>query len=127
MDNLNYYAAYTKDTFPEGPANSSTLTKMNFVDVLFDRMGLSRVEASSVVEAIFSEIQQALLEGRDVKLSNFGTFSTRDKVARPGRNPKTGEAHVIKARRVVTFVPAPHLRDAVASYVEPEGVAPQKN
>lgn len=115
---MNYYATYTKETFPEGPANSSTLTKMNFVDVLYERMGLSRAEAATVVEAIFTEIQQALLEGRDVKLSNFGTFSTRDKVARPGRNPKTGEEHEISARRVVTFVPAPHLRDAVASYVE---------
>lgn len=117
---MNYYATYAKVTFPEGPANSSTLTKMNFVDVLYDRMGLSRSEAATVVETIFSEIQQALLEGRDVKLSNFGTFSTRDKVARPGRNPKTGEAHEISARRVVTFVPAPHLRDSVASYQEPE-------
>ena len=42
MENMNYYATYAKVTFPEGPANSSTLTKMNFVDVLYDRMGLSR-------------------------------------------------------------------------------------
>ncbi len=120
MDGNNYYTTYTRENFPEGPANSSTLTKVNFVDVLYDRMGLSRSEAAGVVDAIFEEIQEALLKGRDVKLSNFGTFSTRDKVARPGRNPKTGEAHVISARRVVTFVPAPYLRDAVAGYEEPK-------
>lgn len=120
---MNIYSQYSAQTFPEGPANSSTLTKQNFIEILYDRMGLSRAEAASVVESIFAEIQRALLEGRDVKLANFGTFSTRDKVARPGRNPKTGEQHEISARRVVTFVPAPHLRDSVASFVEPDVAA----
>ena len=68
------------------------------------------------------EILRALVQRRDVKLANFGTFSTRDKVARPGRNPKTGEAHEISARSVVTFLAAPHMRDSVASFKEPEGM-----
>ena len=125
MDTLNYYSAYAKANFALGAANSATLTKVNFVEILYDRLGLSRTEASAVVESIFDEIEQALLNGRDVKLANFGTFSTRDKVARPGRNPKTGQQHVISARRVVTFVPAPHLRDSLAGVQEPEEVAAQ--
>ena len=79
-------------------------------------MEISRAEALTIIEVIFKEIEQALLRGRDVKIANFGTFSTRDKSARPGRNPKTGESHEICARRVVTFIPSPHLRDAVSEY-----------
>ena len=108
--------------YPTGPANSSTLTKMNFTEVLSDKMGLSRSEANAVVETVFEEILTALVARRDVKLANFGTFSTRDKVARPGRNPKTG---VIAARRVVTFLAAPHMRDSVASFKDPEGFEPK--
>ena len=89
--------------FPAGPANSATLTKMHFVDILYERLGLSRSEASSVLEAIFDEVQAALVMGREVKLANFGTFATREKSARPGRNPRTGEEHVVSARRVVSF------------------------
>ena len=111
--------------YPTGPANSSTLTKMNFTEVLSDKMGLSRSEANAVVETVFEEILTALVARRDVKLANFGTFSTRDKVARPGRNPKTGVPHVIAARRVVTFLAAPHMRDSVASFKDPEGFEPK--
>ncbi len=101
------------------PANSSTLTKMHFIDILNDRLGLSRSQATSVLEAIFEEVQTALVDGREVKLANFGTFLTRDKGARPGRNPRTGEEHLVSARRVVSFVPAPYLRESVATYHDP--------
>ena len=86
--------------YPTGPANSSTLTKMNFTEVLSDKMGLSRSEANAVVETVFEEILTALVDRRDVKLANFGT---------------------IAARRVVTFLAAPHMRDSVASFKDPEG------
>ena len=121
---MDFSTQYPNLNFPEGPANSSTLTKQHFVEILYDRLGLSRQEATQVIESIFSEIELALLDGRDVKLANFGTFSTRDKVARPGRNPKTGEEHEICARRVATLVPAPHLRDSVASFVDREAQKP---
>ena len=80
---------------------------------------MSRAEANEVVDSIFDEMQQALSEGREIKLANFGTFSTRDKQARPGRNPRTGAPYEISARRVVTFLPAPFMRDAVAGYSGP--------
>lgn len=115
---MNFATQYPGLDLPVGEANESTLTKQHFVEIIYDRIGISRTESLSVVESIFEEIQKALIDGRDVKLANFGTFTTRDKVARPGRNPKTGEAHVICARRVVSFIPAPHLRDSVASFGE---------
>ena len=55
------------------------------------------------VEVFFSEISEILVSGLDVKISGFGNFVLRDKKARPGRNPKTGEDVMISSRRVVTF------------------------
>ena len=115
MDN-EYLRNFFQREFPDGKINVATLSKVHFIDILSDRMEISRAEALTIIEVIFKEIEQALLRGRDVKIANFGTFSTRDKSARPGRNPKTGQAHEICARRVITFIPSPHLRDAVSEY-----------
>lgn len=116
MEKNNYYYTANAEKTLKKTSTTSSVTKVHFVDVLYDRLGLSRTEAMTVVEAIFAEIQNALIEGRDVKLANFGTFSIRDKTARPGRNPKTGELYEVCARRVVSFVPAPFMRDAVEEY-----------
>jgi len=61
----------------------------------------------------FEEIRDALAKGRSVKLSGFGNFQVRNKPARPGRNPKTGETIPIAARRVVTFHASQKLKAAV--------------
>lgn len=79
------------------------LTKAELAEDLFNTMGLSKREAKELVETSFEEIRLALEEGDCVKLSGFGNFVPRDKPARPGRNPKTGEPKEISARRVVTF------------------------
>lgn len=78
--------------FPNTEGTMPTVTKMHFIEMLKEHVGLSRAEANEVVDSIFDEMQQALSEGREIKLANFGTFSTRDKQARPGRNPRTGRA-----------------------------------
>jgi integration host factor subunit alpha len=83
--------------------SSDTLTKAEFAELLFDQVGLNKREAKDFVEAFFDQIRSTLASGEDVKLSGFGSFELRDKVARPGRNPKTGEEIPISARRVVTF------------------------
>jgi integration host factor subunit alpha len=80
-----------------------TLTKADLADLLFERVGLNKREAKDMVETFFEEIRDALAKGDPVKLSGFGNFLLRDKPQRPGRNPKTGEAIPITARRVVTF------------------------
>jgi integration host factor subunit alpha len=80
-----------------------TLTKAELADMLFERVGLNKREAKDMVETFFEEIRDALERGESVKLSGFGNFQLRDKPQRPGRNPKTGEAIPISARRVVTF------------------------
>ena len=88
-----------------GPSQrqGSTLTKAELADLLFEQVGLNKREAKDMVEAFFDEIGKALIRGESVKLSGFGNFVLRDKPQRPGRNPKTGEAIPISARRVVTF------------------------
>ena len=86
-----------------GLRQGSTLTKAELADLLFEQVGLNKREAKDMVEAFFDEIGKALIRGESVKLSGFGNFVLRDKPQRPGRNPKTGEAIPISARRVVTF------------------------
>jgi integration host factor subunit alpha len=96
----------------------ATLTKAELADMLFEQVGLNKREAKDMVETFFDEIGAALIRGESVKLSGFGNFVLRDKPQRPGRNPKTGEAIPISARRVVTFHASQKLKsqiDAVGS------------
>jgi integration host factor subunit alpha len=79
------------------------LTKAGFSEKLFDELGLNKTEANEMVWLFFEGIKNALEQGVAVKISGFGRFGLRDKSDRPGKNPKTGEASPIKARRVVIF------------------------
>jgi integration host factor subunit alpha len=90
-----------------------TLTKAELAELLFEQVGLNKREAKDMVETFFLEIRDALERGEQVKLSGFGNFQLRDKPQRPGRNPKTGEAIPITARRVVTFHASQKLKSQV--------------
>ena len=96
----------------------SALSKADLAEFLSDVIGLSKREAKDLVEGFFEEISEALIQGRDVRLSGFGNFTTRDKSPRPGRNPKTGEEIPITARRVVTFRAGQKLRHRVESVID---------
>ncbi len=87
-----------------------TLTKAEFAEQVFDELGFIKCEANEMVECFFEAIKDTLEQGESVKLSGFGNFALRDKSGRPGRNPKTGEAFPIAARRVVTFKASPKLK-----------------
>ena len=93
-----------------------TLTRMDLSEAVFREVGLSRNESAELVENILTHLSDALVEGEQVKISSFGTFSVRDKAARVGRNPKTGEEIPISARRVVTFKPGQKLKARVENY-----------
>ena len=92
------------------------LTKANLAEKLYDEIGLNKRESKEFVEAFFSEINNTLENGEEVKISGFGNFSLRDKKARVGRNPKTGEEKMISARRVVTFKTGHKLKARVEVY-----------
>jgi integration host factor subunit alpha len=97
-----------------------SLTKAKMAEALFEELGLNKREAKELVELFFEEIRAALENGQQVKLSGFGNFDLREKNARPGRNPKTGEEILVSARRVVTFRPGQKLKARVETYAGPE-------
>lgn len=92
---------------------SPALTKAQLADLLFEHIGLNKRESKDMVDAFFDLIVQSLVDGQDVKLSGFGNFQIRTKAPRPGRNPRTGEAIPIEARRVVTFHASSKLKEQV--------------
>jgi integration host factor subunit alpha len=87
---------------------------MDLSEAVFREVGLSRNDASQMVESVLTYMSDALARGEPVKISSFGTFSVRDKSARVGRNPKTGEEVPIQPRRVLTFRPSHLMKDRVA-------------
>ena len=89
------------------------LTKDQLADLLFDQIGLNKRESKDMVDAFFDLISERLAQGQDVKLSGFGNFQIRTKAPRPGRNPRTGEAIPIQARRVVTFHASSKLKEQI--------------
>ena len=92
-----------------------TLTRMDLSEAVFREVGLSRNESAELVEAVLQHMSDALVEGEQVMISSFGTFSVREKAARVGRNPKTGEEVPIQPRRVLTFRPSHLMKDRVAA------------
>jgi len=92
------------------------LTKADMAKSLFNEIGLNKQEARELVDLFFQELEASLADGEPVRLSGFGNFDLRDKSARPGRNPKTGEEVRIPARRVVTFKAGQKLKARVQAY-----------
>jgi integration host factor subunit alpha len=93
-----------------------TITKNTLVEIIHDEVGLNKREAKEFIEEFFEIIKNTLEEGNDIKFSGFGNFILRDKVARPGRNPKTGENVTISERRVVTFKSGLKLKNKLEAY-----------
>jgi integration host factor subunit alpha len=87
-----------------------TMTKADLVEIIFEKVGLSKKEAQDIIEIIFDTIKQSFVEGESVKIPSFGTFNVRKKAARRGRNPQTGEELEISPRRVLTFKASNQLK-----------------
>ena len=96
------------------------LTKAQLAELLFEQIGLNKRESKDMIDAFFDLVADNLVEGLDVKISGFGNFQIRTKAPRPGRNPRTGEAIPIGARRVVTF----HASHKLKEQIQGEGPAP---
>lgn len=80
-----------------------TLTKEDIIGDILVNTGLDKVTASEGVETFIQIIKSNLAQGEDVGFSGFGKFHVREKRARRGRNPKTGEEMTISPRRAITF------------------------
>lgn len=92
------------------------LTKAEIAENLSDTFGFNKRESKDLVEQFYNEMTEVLVKGEQIKLSGFGNFELKDKSARPGRNPRTGEDVPISARRVVTFKPGQKLRAQIDNY-----------
>jgi integration host factor subunit alpha len=89
------------------------MTKADIVETIYERVGFSKKESAELVETVFDVIKDALVGGEKVKFSGFGNFIVREKNARKGRNPQTGEEIQLEARRVLTFKPSLVLKNAL--------------
>ncbi len=95
---------------PVNEGSKMTLTKADIVEQVFEKVGLTKKEATDVVEFVFEGLKNQLQAGDKVKISGFGNFVVRKKKARVGRNPQTGQEMTITARTVLTFKPSQVLR-----------------
>lgn len=96
------------------------MTKADIVETIYERVGFSKKESAELVETIFDVIKEALVKGEKVKFSGFGNFVVREKNARKGRNPQTGEEIQLAARRVLTFKPSLVLKNALNETAPPQ-------
>lgn len=92
---------------------SKTITRADLADAVYHEVGLSRRAAGDLVDSVLAEITTALTQEGEVKISAFGNFTVRQKAARMGRNPKTGEAAPITPRKVLVFRPSHILKDTL--------------
>jgi integration host factor subunit alpha len=92
-----------------------SMTKIDIIDSVYEKLGIPRKECIRIVESVFEIIKDDLNKGDDVMISGFGKWTVKAKKRRKGRNPKTGEALMIDARKVVTFKPSTVLRAVVNS------------
>ncbi len=90
-----------------------TLTRQDISEALYRQIGLSKHESALMLESVLEQISNALIYGKTVKLSSFGTFYPRQKRERIGRNPKTGVTATINARRVISFKPSKLMKERI--------------
>src|SRR5438132_4596283 len=98
-----------------------TMRKAEMVQRIAQEIGCTTARAEAAVEAILTTIKASLQQGEPVILRRFGTWQVRAKRARVGRNPKTGAAAAIPARRVVRFLAGQPFKQAVAGAAPPGG------
>lgn len=91
------------------------MTKSEFVDQVAAQAGLERKQAADAVHAVLEVIENALAHGGEVTLTGFGKFHVAERGARPGVNPRTGEAIQIAATSVPRFTAGSSLKKAVRS------------
>ena len=97
-----------------------TLTKADLIEEVLRVTELPRKESETIVETIFESIIDALQKGDKIEIRGFGSFRTRQRRGRMGRNPKTGEKVEVPAKKIPFFKPSKELKDFVNS---PEAAA----
>jgi integration host factor subunit beta len=93
--------------------NDATMTKADLVEEVIRATDLPRKESETIVETIFESIIQALQTGDKIEIRGFGSFRTRQRRGRVGRNPKTGAKVEVPPKRIPFFKPSKELKDFV--------------
>ena len=89
------------------------MTKAELVDDVANAAELTKKDAERLVKIVFESIIESLNQGEKIELRGFGSFRVRERGARRGRNPKTGEAVSIPAKRVPYFKPGKELKELI--------------
>lgn len=89
------------------------MTKADLIAQVAEQTSLTKKDSTAAVDAVFSAITNALVQGDGLSLVGFGSFGVSQRSAKEGRNPKTGEKMVIAASKAVKFKPGKALKDAV--------------
>lgn len=87
--------------------------KQDLINAVAEKTGFSKKESTTVLNTILNEIESILVSGDKLQLIGFGNFEVRQRSARKGRNPQTGEEITIPASKVPAFKPGKELKDAV--------------
>ena len=90
-----------------------TLTKADLIEEVLRITELPRKESEIIVETIFESIIESLQKGEKIEIRGFGSFRTRERRGRVGRNPKTGEKVEVPAKKIPFFKPSKELKDFV--------------
>ena len=90
-----------------------SMTKIDIINSAYENLGISKKDSVNAVDSVFEIIKDELDKGNAVKISGFGKWTVKAKKVRKGRNPQTGEALTINARKVVTFKPSQVLKASI--------------
>jgi len=106
-----------RDHFPLNSHRSCQMNKSELVDELANSTGMTKADAARAIDALFSPdggvIAKALKKGKRVQVTGFGTFESKSRKARTGRNPRTGETIKIAASKTPGFRAGKGLKDAI--------------
>jgi nucleoid DNA-binding protein len=91
-----------------------TFNMKNLSDAVAEQFGLSNQDGQNITRFVFERVKKELVDGKQVRLHQFGTLEARLRAAGEARNPKTGERITVPARRVVKLTVSPSLRELVS-------------
>jgi integration host factor subunit alpha len=93
--------------------SAETITRSHLIEAIYKETGTTRSESTLMFDILLESIGNLLKENGEVKINRFGSFVSKEKAQRIGRNPKTGQEVVIPAHNAVTFKPTTSLKTAV--------------
>lgn len=95
------------------------MTKADLIEEISQAAEMSRKDSELIVETVFGSIVQSLKSGDKIEIRGFGSFRTRERKPRTGRNPKTGERVDVPAKKIPYFKPSKELKDVVNGQSQP--------